>query len=110
MARQIVWTAAAEGDLQEIERYLRAVDPDNADRVLERLEDAPQRCLNPHFRGSRAPEVPDPALRQIRAMSWRILYRIEADRIRVGLVHVRRLLGNVGHGFEENPQEGYVAA
>lgn len=111
MVRSIVWTPAARRDLREIGAYIARDDRDEARRVVLAIEAATVRCLNPHLRGSLVPELADPALRQIRTMSWRILFRIETHRIRVvGVVHQRRLLGNVDHGFEEAPQQGYVAA
>ena len=111
MAKDLVWTPAARADLQAIELYLRGVEPDGAASIVERIEDAALRTLNPRFRGNQVRELGDPGLRQIQVMSWRLLYRIEGERIRVvGVVHGRQLLGNVEHGFEESAQAAYVPA
>lgn len=111
MVRSLIWTPNAERDLQEIANYMAMEDPDVALRVAMRIHAEAKRCLSPHFRGSDVRGQKDPNLRQILVMSWRLLYRIEPDRIRVvGVVHSRRLLGNVGHGFEEGLQEDYIAA
>jgi plasmid stabilization system protein ParE len=42
---------------------------------------------------------------------YRLMYRVEPDRIRIlRVVHGRRLLKNVPGSFEEPPQQSYSAA
>ncbi len=57
------------------------------------------------------PEFQDPDRRETFVYEWRLMYRVEHDRIRIlRVVHGRRLLKNVSGSFEEPTQEPYRAA
>ena len=57
------------------------------------------------------PEFQDPDTARDFVYEYRLMYRVEDDRIRIlRVVHGRRLLRNVPGSFEESPQEPYRAA
>jgi plasmid stabilization system protein ParE len=57
------------------------------------------------------PELNDPNRRETFVYEYRLMYRVEPDRIEVlRVVHGRRLLSNVPGSFEEAPQEEYVVS
>ena len=57
------------------------------------------------------PEFEDTDRRETFIHEYRLMYRVEADSIRIlRVVHGRRLLRNVPGSFEETAQEAYSAA
>ena len=110
MARRVAWSAAANADLDEIEAYVSSRSPSNARRVIESIRDAARKSCDFPYAARMIPELEDPDRREIFIYQYRLMYRIEPDRIRVlRVVHGRRLLKNVPGSFEE-PQETYSAA
>jgi hypothetical protein len=57
------------------------------------------------------PEFQDPHRRETFVYEYRLMYRVEADCVRIlRVVHGRRLLANVHGSFEELHQDAYIAA
>ena len=111
MARRVVWSAAANTDLDAIDAYIRSRSPSSARRVIEKLREAADRLVDFPYATRMIPEFHDTERRETFVYAYRLLYRIEADRIRIlRVVHGRRLLGNVPGSFEETAQEAYKAA
>ena len=111
MARRVVWSAAANADLDEIEAYIGSRSPSGARRVIEKLREAAGGLCDFPYAARTVPELHDSERREIFVQEYRLMYRIEADRIRIlRVVHGRRLLSNVPGNFEEPAQEGYKAA
>jgi plasmid stabilization system protein ParE len=111
MAYALIWSAAALADLDEIETYIAVQSPLNARRVVERMwETARKQCDFPNS-ARMIPEFGDPTRRETFVHQWRLMFRVEADHIRImRVVHGRRLLKNVPGSFEETTQEPYRAA
>ena len=111
MARRVVWSAAANADLDDIDAYISARSPSGAQRVLEKLREVANGLDAFPFAARMVPEFNDPDRRETFVHEYRLMYRIEDDRIRIlRVVHGRRLLGNVPGSFEEPGQQGYKAA
>lgn len=72
-------------------------------------EAARKRCDFP-YSARTTPEFQDPTRRETFVHEWRLMYRVEGNRIRVmRVVHGRRLLKNVPGGFEDSQAEYYAA-
>jgi toxin ParE1/3/4 len=111
MAYRLVWSEAARADLDEIEAYVAARSPLNARNVVARMWGAARKQCDFPYSARMIPEFQDPTRRETFVHQWRLMYRVEGDRIRImRVVHGRRLLGNVPGSFEEPPQEAYDAA
>jgi plasmid stabilization system protein ParE len=112
MARQIVWSAGAEADIDEIGSYLeRVASPAVAIAVVTKLRAAANGVVDFPYACRMVPELNDPNRRETFVYEYRLMYRVEPDRIEVlRVVHGRRLLSNVPGSFEEAPQEEYVVS
>jgi plasmid stabilization system protein ParE len=112
MAYRIVWTPAAEADIDEIGRYLeRGASPAAAAAVVTRIRAAVLKYRDFPFSARMIPEFQDPMRRETFVHQWRLMYRVDGDQIYVmRVVHGKRLLKNVPGSFEEPPQETYTAA
>jgi addiction module RelE/StbE family toxin len=111
MARRVVWSAAANADLDDIDHYISGNSASGAQRVLERLRGAAGRIKDFPFAARMVPELGDPVRREIFVYEYRLIYRVEDDYIRIlRVVHGRRLLKNVPGSFEEMAQASYDAA
>jgi toxin ParE1/3/4 len=112
MAYQIIWTPAAEADIEEIGRYLeRVASPATATAVVTRIRAAALKYCDFPNSARTVPEFKDPTRRETFVHQWRLMYRVEDDCIRIlRVVHGRRLLKNVPGSFEESGQETYNAA
>lgn len=87
---RVVFTRAARDDLIDIWTHVAADDPDAADRVLDRLDEAASYLTqNPEMGPAR--EDIRPGLRYLVSGSYLLLYRIIGDDIEiVRAVHGRR--------------------
>jgi toxin ParE1/3/4 len=112
MAYQIIWTPAAEADIEEIGQYLeRVASPSVATSVVSKIRAGGLRCCDFPYSARMIPEFQDPNRRETFVYEYRLMYRVEDDRIHIlRIVHGRRLLKNVPGSFEEIPQEPYRAA
>jgi toxin ParE1/3/4 len=110
MAHALVWSEAARADLDEIEVYVASRSPLEARRVVERFfETARKQCDFP-YSARMIPEFQDPSRRETFVYQWRLMYRVEDNRIHIlRVVHGKRLLRNVPGSFEEPAQEAYSA-
>ncbi len=93
MAYVISWTNPAEADLEEILQYVSAHGSvPSAVRVLEEIMAAVDRLRDFPFSGRVAKNLKNPALRQVFALDYRIIYRImEGDVVEISMIiHTRR--------------------
>lgn len=91
MARKVIWAYAAEEDLEAAASYIHRDSPVYAASFVDRALEA-GRSLNEFAeRGRIVPELRDSSIREIFVYSYRLVYRIEDDRISiVALIHGRR--------------------
>jgi plasmid stabilization system protein ParE len=111
MAREVVWSAAAEADIAEIGSYLeRVASLAVATTVITKIRAGAFGVVDFHYAYRMVPEFQDPDRREIFVFEYRLMYRVESSRITVlRVVHGRRLLSNVPGSFEESQAE-YSAA
>ena len=90
MAFQVVVTAAAVGDLEEIAEWIAQNDaPARAVEVVDRIESAITALAKFPNRGAHPPELLALGIREYRETSfkpYRIFYRVEGKRVFVDLV------------------------
>ena len=111
MARRVAWREQARSDIASIKEYIARNSPANAKKVVATIERAADRLADFPYAFRMIPEFQDPDRRETFVYQYRIMYRVEPDRIRIlRAVHGRRLLKNVTGSFEEPPQETYDAA
>jgi toxin ParE1/3/4 len=97
MAHKIVWTSLAADDLEEIARYISRDSHNYACGVAERVMAALDRVATFPNSGPVLPEMPDQDnIRQVIVQSWRVIYRVEREAIRViAVLHGARLLDSI---------------
>ena len=111
MARRVTWRKQARSDIASIKEYIARDSPANAKKVVAAIEQAADRLADFPYAFRMIPEFEDPDRRETFVYQYRLMYRVEPDRIRIlRVAHGRRLLKNVPGSFEEPPQETYSAA
>jgi len=111
MARSLIWSEAAQADIDDIEAHIAIGAPLEARRVVEKIREIASKQRDFPFSARMIPEFQDPSRRETFIYEYRLMYRVEPDRVRVlRVVHGRRLLKNVPGSFEEMAQEPYRAA
>ncbi|MCC5872860.1 MAG: type II toxin-antitoxin system RelE/ParE family toxin [Gammaproteobacteria bacterium] len=85
--RIVVWSAAAAADLEAIIDFILAEDsPEQALRVIEKLQLRAQGLTALSSRGRIVPELRDAGIaiyRELLESPWRIVYRLDGDRVLV---------------------------
>jgi addiction module RelE/StbE family toxin len=91
MAREVIWAYAAEEDLEAAASYIHRDSPVYAASLVDRVLEAARSLDEFAERGRTVPELSDSSIREIFVYSYRLLYRIEDDRISIlALIHGRR--------------------
>jgi plasmid stabilization system protein ParE len=100
MAVEVAWSPEAIEDIESIASYIERDSPFYAKAVVQKIVDLGRTLPRFPEMGRVVPELEDPAIRERFAYSFRVIYRIEADRILViAVIHGRRLLDSVGGRF-----------
>lgn len=84
--RAVSWTRTALGDLEALIDYIAAEDPAAALRVLDRLERRAEALVSQSTRGRIVPELREVGVlhyRELVERPWRIVYRVEGQRVLV---------------------------
>jgi toxin ParE1/3/4 len=84
--REVLWAEVAERDLADIVGFIAEENPQNALAVLDRLQSRAATLSEQSERGRVVPELRVLDVYQYRELierPWRIIYRIEADRVLV---------------------------
>lgn len=84
--RRVLWSHAAQRDLEAIVDYIAEQQPATALKVFERLSARTERLSSQSLRGRRVPELRYLGIdshREIVEAPWRIIYRPTRDRVLV---------------------------
>ncbi len=93
MARPVVWLRAALDDVDAIAAYIANASPAYASTVVRRIVTEGRNLAQFPFAGQRIPEWNDEALREHIVYRYRLLYKVEPERVIVlGVIHGARLL------------------
>jgi len=91
MARKVIWAYAAEEDLEAAASYIHRDSPVYAASFIDRVLEAGRSLDVFAERGRMVPELGGSSIREIFLYSYRLVYRIEDDRISIlALIHGRR--------------------
>ncbi len=75
------WSRRSQKDLLEIGRYIAKDNRRAASKWLERLRKRARQAAEHPLSGRMVPEHSRPDLREVLLRNYRIVYRVEADRI-----------------------------
>lgn len=80
---KVLWTERAVQDLIEIENYIARNNPERAVAFIEFLIETAERIVENPGAGRIVPELMNPAIREMIAKKYRIVYRVEQDLIQI---------------------------
>ncbi len=93
MAYEVAWSPVAIEDVEEIAKYIARDSEVYAARMVQRFFDAADYFADFPNIGRSVPEGDDPAYRDWIVGSYRLIYRVEAERVVIiAVVHGGRLL------------------
>ncbi|WP_163557272.1 type II toxin-antitoxin system RelE/ParE family toxin [Halomonas sp. NO4] len=97
MARQVEWSPEALEDLELIAEYIERDSPFYASAVVSKLVDTARGLPDLPEMGRVVPELGVVFLRECFVYSYRLIYRVDPERILVlAVIHGKRLLENTG--------------
>ena len=93
MAYRVAWSPRAVADLESIAEYITVDSSAYAAAVVTAILTATRNLSTFPFAGRVVPEFGDDTLREWFVYSYRLIYRVENDRVTVAtIVHGKRLL------------------
>ena len=93
MARGLAWSPEAIEDIESIASYIERDSVWYAKAVASKIVETAEAIPNFPELGRIVPEIGNPAIRERFAYSYRIIYRIETERVLVAaVIHGSRLL------------------
>lgn len=96
----VAWSPEAAEDLELIAEYIARDSAYYAGAVVDEVLDVSRKIGNFPQAGRPVPEAGDPAIREHFVYSYRLVYRIETERVLVvAVIHGKRLLENVSDRF-----------
>jgi len=91
MARKVIWAHSAEEDLDVAAEYIHRDSPAYAAAFVHRILKTGRSLSELAERGRVVPEFKYHNLREIFVFSYRLIYRIEEERVSIlALIHGRR--------------------
>lgn len=98
---RVLWTRQAIEDVEAIRAFVARDSPHYATLIAERMVEAVQRLQEFPRSGRVVPELERDAYREIIFGAYRIVHRLEADRIEVlAVVHAARRFPGIGNRRE----------
>ncbi len=96
---KIEWTRSALSDARNLRNYIAKDSEAYADRFAQRIIETVERAAQFPLLGRKVPEADDDSVREILFRKYRIMYRVEPDRILVLMViHGARDLSQAAPG------------
>jgi len=88
---EIIWAPSALADVDHIAEYIARDSDDFAALFIRRLFEATDRLREFPRSGRMIPEINDPDCREVIYGAYRIMYRIEGDKVWIaGVIHGAR--------------------
>lgn len=98
---KVVWARCATRDLEAIADYIRRDSPHYAAITVSRLAKAARPLETFPRMGRRVPEAESDDVRELIVGSYRLIYRLETDRVLVvAVIHGSRDLGALGEPWD----------
>ncbi|MCB1741710.1 MAG: type II toxin-antitoxin system RelE/ParE family toxin [Gammaproteobacteria bacterium] len=96
MAHTVVWSRAALDDVEDIASFIARDSAAYAQAVVGRIVDVTRRISDHPLAGRIVPERADERYRETFVYSYRLIYRVDTDRVLiVAVIHGKRLLSAV---------------
>jgi toxin ParE1/3/4 len=93
MARSLAWSPEAIEDIEAIASYIERDSPWYAKAVASKIVETAETIPTFPEQGRIVPEVADDSIRERFVYSYRIIYRVESERILIAaVIHGRQLL------------------
>ena len=103
MGLEVKWSPEAAEDLESIAEYIARDSEYYASAVVTEILSISRNVGDFPLIGRVVPEIGDETIRERFAYSYRLVYRIESDRILVvAVIHGKRLLENVAERLEDS--------
>lgn len=83
MAQGVRWSPEARDDLRDIAQSISRDSRRYANAVIRSIVEATRKLERFPNAGRMVPEMADPELREVFSYSYRVLYRVKADHIRI---------------------------
>ena len=104
MARRLVWSPEAIEDIESITAHIERDSLWYAKAVATKIVETAETILDYPEIGRAVPEIGNSAIRERFVYSYRIVYRIEPERILVAaVIHGSRLLQPFAQRMKNNP-------
>lgn len=98
-ARRVAWTRSARGGLDDVLAYIAEDSPGAAAKVLDAVLGVAESLDRFSTRGRIVPEIGNPSIREVFVYSYRMLYQIRDDEVRIlGFLHGAREFGRWREG------------
>ena len=99
--RRVTWAESAQAALDEVIAYIASDSRANALRVLDETLSAARHLSTLAERGRVVPELNDANIREVFVFRYRLMYRIQRDRVeeRRAHVHVQHADGEASSGL-----------
>ena len=106
MAWRIDWSPEALEDLEQIAAYLERDSPWYAKAVVGRIVEDAETLDEFPLRGRVVPELDDPAFRERFCYRYRLIYRVEPDRILIAaVIHGARDPMSISNRLQDEPEQ-----
>lgn len=93
MARHLTWSPEAIEDIESIASYIERDSAWYAKAVASKIVETAERISQHPELGRIVPEIGDPAIRERFVYNYRIIYRLDSERILIAaIIHGSRLL------------------
>ena len=98
---EVVWSPEASEDLESIVEYIERDSEFYARAVVSKILEASRNIQDFPLMGRMVPETGDEKIREQFIYSYRLVYRIEKQRILiVAVIHGKRLFDSIAERFE----------
>ncbi len=96
MDYQVAWSPEAIGDVESIASYIARDSRFYAAAVVQAMLDAARSLEKFPFRGRVVPEIAQDSIRERFVYSYRLIYRVQRDKVTIAaVIHGRRMLNPV---------------
>jgi plasmid stabilization system protein ParE len=82
----IEWTRAAITDVKNLRDYIAHDSETYAERFVQKIVESVERVASFPYSGRKVPESDDERIREVLFQNYRVMYRVEAERIVVLMV------------------------
>ena len=102
MARRLVWSPEAVEDLESVGTYIERDSAHYARSVVSRIVSTAESIPDNPMMGREVPEMRDSSIRERFVHRYRVIYRVESERVLVApVIHGSRQFSALGDRLED---------